>query len=92
MGMKRFQAINWERFMARWRGELAAHGARGHELERQKERQIRRRVFVSDVYMLTPDRESGIPADAKLVRSTPGTRIQSDLRGLQSGGTSTLRL
>jgi len=57
--MKRFQAINWERFMARWRGELAAHGARGHELERQKERQIRRRVFVSDVYMLTPDRESG---------------------------------
>jgi len=59
MGMKRFQVINREKFVARWRGELAAHGARGEELERQKERRIRRRVFVSDVYMLTPDRESG---------------------------------
>lgn len=33
MGMKRFQAINRERFVARWRGELAAHGASGDELE-----------------------------------------------------------
>jgi len=59
MGMKRYQAINRKKFVARWRGELAAHGVRGDELERQKERRIRRRAFVSDIYMLTPDRESG---------------------------------
>ena len=92
MGMKRYQATNRKKFVARWRGELAAHGVRGDELERQKERRIRRRAFVSDIYMLTPDRESGIPADAEPVRGTPGTRIQDNLRSLESGGASTLRL
>jgi glycosyltransferase involved in cell wall biosynthesis len=58
-GMKRFQAINRQKFLDRWGDELASHGARGEDLERQKERRIRRRAFVVDVYMLTPDKESG---------------------------------
>jgi GT2 family glycosyltransferase len=58
-GMKRFQAINRQKFLDRWRDELASHGVRGEDLERQKERHVRRRAFVVDVYMLTPDRESG---------------------------------
>jgi GT2 family glycosyltransferase/glycosyltransferase involved in cell wall biosynthesis len=58
-GMKRFQAINRQKFLQRWGKELASHGPRGEDLERQKERRVRRRAFVSDVYMLTPDKESG---------------------------------
>ncbi len=58
-GMKRFQVINREKFLERWRDQLASHGPRGEDLERQKERLIRRRALVVDVYMLTPDKESG---------------------------------
>ena len=58
-GMKRFQAINREKFFERWARELAGYGQRGEDLERAKERRIRRRAFVVDNYMLTPDRESG---------------------------------
>lgn len=58
-GMKRFQAINRGKFLDRWARTLASHGARGEDLERQKERRIRRRALVVDIYMLTPDKESG---------------------------------
>lgn len=58
-GMKRFQAINQHQFLDRWREVLAGHGARGEDLERQKERQVRRRALVVDLYVPTPDQESG---------------------------------
>ena len=58
-GMKRFQAINQAKFLERWRTVLADHGARDQDLERQKERRVRRRAFLVDVYVPTPDRESG---------------------------------
>jgi len=58
-GMKRFQTINRQKFLDRWRDVLLSHGARGDDLERQKERRIHRRALVVDVYMLTPDKESG---------------------------------
>ncbi len=58
-GMKRFQAVNREKFSQRWGKELEGHGERGEDLERQKERQIRRRAFIVDIYLPTPDRESG---------------------------------
>lgn len=58
-GMKRFQAINQAKFFERWRSVLADHGARDQDLERQKERRVRRRAFLVDVYVPTPDRESG---------------------------------
>ncbi len=57
--MKHFQAVNRRKFLSRWREELASHGDRGEDLERQKERRIERRAFVADVYMLRPDKESG---------------------------------
>ena len=58
-GMKRFQAINQHKFFERWREVLAHHGVRGEDLERQKERQVRRRALVVDLYVPTPDKESG---------------------------------
>ena len=58
-GMKRFQAINRQKLLARWGQELVSHGARTEHLERQKERRIRYRALVVDIYMLAPDRESG---------------------------------
>ncbi len=58
-GMKRFQAVNRDKFLERWRDQLTSHGPRGEDLEVQKERLVRRRALVVDVYMLTPDKESG---------------------------------
>ena len=58
-GMKRFQAINQAKFLERWRSVLADHGDRDQDLERQKERRVRRRAFLVDIYVPTPDRESG---------------------------------
>lgn len=58
-GMKRFQAINQRKFFDRWHETLASHGERGEDLERQKERRIARRAFVVDIYVPTPDKESG---------------------------------
>jgi glycosyltransferase involved in cell wall biosynthesis len=58
-GMKRFQAINQRKFLERWGEVLASHGERDQDLERQKERRVRRRALVVDVYVPTPDKESG---------------------------------
>lgn len=58
-GMKRYQAINREKFLARWGAEVVGWGVRGEDLERRKERWVRRRVLVVDNYMPTPDKESG---------------------------------
>ena len=58
-GMKRYQAINRERFLARWGAAIADWGVRGEDLERTKERWVRRRAFVVDNYLPTPDKESG---------------------------------
>jgi glycosyltransferase involved in cell wall biosynthesis len=58
-GMKRFQAINQRAFVERWGDAIASFGNRSEDLERQKERRVQRRAFVADVYMLTPDKDSG---------------------------------
>lgn len=58
-GMKRFQAINRDKFLARWGRAICDWGVRGDDLERTKERRISRRAFISDNYMPTPDRDSG---------------------------------
>ena len=58
-GMKRFQSINQRVFVERWGDAIASFGERLEDLERQKERRVQRRAFVADVYMLTPDRDSG---------------------------------
>jgi glycosyltransferase involved in cell wall biosynthesis len=58
-GMKRFQAINREKFLDRWGETIRDWGARGENLEHTKERWVRRRAFVVDNYMVTPDKEAG---------------------------------
>lgn len=58
-GMKRFQEINRRKFLERWASVLVTHGERAEELDWQKERKVRRRVFVADIYLPTPDKESG---------------------------------
>jgi len=58
-GMKRYQAIHQQTFLARWGTEIAGWGERGQALERTKERWVRRRAFVVDNYLPTPDKESG---------------------------------
>lgn len=58
-GMKRYQAINREKFLARWGETIKNWGVRGEDLEHTKERWVRRRALVVDNYMVTPDKESG---------------------------------
>jgi len=58
-GIKRFQSINQREFVERWGETIASFGERLEDLERQKERRVQRRAFVADVYMLTPDKDSG---------------------------------
>jgi O-antigen biosynthesis protein len=58
-GMKRYQKINQRKFLDRWREVLIYHGEREKDIERQKERGVYLRAFMVDVYVPTPDRESG---------------------------------
>lgn len=46
-------------FIDRWREKLGTHGECGKYIEQQKERYVHQRAFVVDVYVPTPDRESG---------------------------------
>ncbi len=58
-GMKRYQEINRRKFFDLWQPELVYHGERAKGLEYQKERRVQRRAFVVDIYLPTPDKESG---------------------------------
>ena len=58
-GVKRYQAINREKFFARWRDALRSHRPAGEQPQLEKDRGIRRRALVVDCYMLMPDRDSG---------------------------------
>ena len=58
-GMKRYQEINRRKFFDLWQPVLVYHGERAKGLEYQKERYVRRRAFVVDIYLPTPDKESG---------------------------------
>ncbi|EGV18075.1 glycosyltransferase [Thiocapsa marina] len=71
-GLKRYQRINAETFRTRWAEVLAGFGERGEDLERAKERGVRRRALVIDNYMVTPDRESGSVRMLNLFRILQG--------------------
>jgi hypothetical protein len=58
-GMKRFQAINCEKLLDRWRDQVVSHGPPGEKMERQTERLVHRDALVVDVYILKPDKGSG---------------------------------
>jgi O-antigen biosynthesis protein len=71
-GLKRYQRINAETFRTRWAEVLGGFGERGEDLERAKERDVRRRALVVDNYMVTPDRESGSVRMINLFRILQG--------------------
>ena len=58
-GIKRHQALNEQKFAARWTPSLTAHGAPSEPLDRLNDRGVRARVLVVDAVMLQPDRDSG---------------------------------
>jgi glycosyltransferase involved in cell wall biosynthesis len=57
--IKRFQLVNHQKFIERWRPCLSHHRANGDEPELEKERNVARRLLVVDEYMVVPDKESG---------------------------------
>lgn len=58
-GMKRFQAINQEKFVAKWRGALAAHPSRQTALEQAVHWRARGRLLVVDGTTPDASRDSG---------------------------------
>jgi len=59
-GVKAYQVGNQQKFLERWRGELAAsHRPAGSDPEQASERGRRHRVLVMDACTPTPDRDSG---------------------------------
>ena len=58
-GTKRFQVINQEKFLARWREVLAGHAAPGTDILVAREHRRRRHVLVIDATTPQPDQDSG---------------------------------
>jgi GT2 family glycosyltransferase len=58
-GVKRYQAVNREKFYERWRNVLAAHRVNGVLPALERDRTAERRVLVVEACMLTPDQDSG---------------------------------
>jgi len=58
-GMKRHQALNEPKFLARWSGSLADHGSSATRGPRDLERSYKRRALVIDTEVPQPDRSAG---------------------------------
>ena len=58
-GVKKHQVINQEKFYDKWKDVLAGHGERGHAIEYEKERNIKKRLLVIDECICMPDQDSG---------------------------------
>lgn len=58
-GIKKYQAINEEKFRDRWRQVLAAHRLNGDDPEREKERAVQRRLLMIDATLPFPDQDAG---------------------------------
>ncbi|MBL8511864.1 MAG: glycosyltransferase, partial [Betaproteobacteria bacterium] len=58
-GIKRYQVINHETFIKRWREVLSTHRLNGMMPHLERERYQQPRVLVIDACMLTPDQDSG---------------------------------
>ena len=72
LGVKRFQAVNRARFVARWEEALRAQREPGVDPNLSKERGIERRVLVVDDRMLMPDRDAGSARMWKLIEELQG--------------------
>ena len=58
-GIKKYQVINQQTFLARWRSVLSKHRINGLMPQLERDRYAKRRVLVVDACMLTPDQDSG---------------------------------
>ena len=58
-GVKRHQAINRDRFAAKWMQAIATHRGNGDEPGLERDRWATRRALVVDACMPTPDHDSG---------------------------------
>jgi GT2 family glycosyltransferase/glycosyltransferase involved in cell wall biosynthesis len=67
-GTKRFQVINQEKFLARWRETLAGHAAPGTDILVAREHRRRRHVLVIDATTPQPDQDSGSVRLTNLLR------------------------
>ena len=68
-GIKRFQAINGERFFERWRPTLETHQPNGVRPDLECERKIRRRMLVIDSVTPTPDKDGGSLVMLEMLRA-----------------------
>ena len=70
-GMKRFQTINRDKFLEKWKNELAAQPAPIHEARfapAAANHRARGRVLIADSYTPTPDQDSGSLRMVNLMR------------------------
>lgn len=58
-GTKRYQVVNQQKFLARWRDALAAHPPPGTPIEIAREHRVRGRILIFDACTPTPDQDSG---------------------------------
>ena len=67
-GIKRYQVVNQEKFLDRWRETLAGHAKPGTDIRIAREHRCRRRVLVIDATTPQPDQDSGSVRLVNLLR------------------------
>nr|WP_282452847.1 glycosyltransferase [Lysobacter sp. CAU 1642] len=67
-GTKRYQVVNQEKFLARWRGTLSAHAAPGTDILIAREHRRSCHVLVIDATTPQPDQDSGSVRLVNLMR------------------------
>lgn len=67
-GVKAYQKVNHDKFLARWHDTLLAHRENGQSPALERERNVTRRVLVADACNPTPDRDAGSQATVELIR------------------------
>jgi len=66
-GAKAYQVSNQVKFFERWREVLTAHRQNGDTPERERERDVQRRVLVLDATTPTPDQDAGSVTTVKVI-------------------------
>lgn len=59
VGTKAFQAVNQQKFLAKWHQVLASHGNRAGDIRLMSERKVLRKALVFDWTTPQPDKDSG---------------------------------
>ncbi|MEI9905147.1 MAG: hypothetical protein WDN06_15190 [Asticcacaulis sp.] len=67
-GAKAYQAVNKDKFFARWRDTLKDHRANGDKPSLERDRTVTRRVLIIDACNPTPGQDAGSKATLDLMR------------------------